>query len=115
MPVRSWQRPAFDRCPGACDLLNRVLDDRFVKDEIIGGVEYEGRHPDLRGVDRRELVGFAEVEKMIGIRDASACSRRLIEEVFDLELVRECFGWILAVLCRCGSERLTRPLPAVGL
>ena len=39
MAVRSGQRPAFDRCPGGCNLLDRVLHDRFVEDEIIGGVE----------------------------------------------------------------------------
>jgi hypothetical protein len=22
----------------------------------------------------------------------------------DIEFIRECFGWILAVLCRCGSR-----------
>ena len=115
MAVRSGQRPAFDRCPGGCNLLDRVLHDRFVEDEIIGGVEYERRHLDLRRVDRRDLVGFAEVKKVIGIRDDSASSRRLIEEAFDLELIRECFGGILAFVRRCRSESLARPLPAVGL
>ena len=52
----------------ACNLLDRVLYDWFVEDEIIGGVEHERRHLELRGVDRRELGGFAEVEKMIGVR-----------------------------------------------
>ena len=64
----------------------RVLHDWFVEDEIIGGVQHERRHLYLRGIDRRDLVGFAEVEKVIGIRDDSASSRRLIEEGFDLEL-----------------------------
>ena len=52
---------------------------------------------------------------MIGISDDSARSRRLIEEGFDLEFIRECFSWILAILRRCGSESLTCPLPAVRL
>ena len=84
MAVRSAERPAFDRCSGSCNPFDRVLHDRFVEDEIIGGVEYERRHLDLRRVDRRGLVRFAEVKEVIRVRDDSASSRRLIEEAFDL-------------------------------
>jgi len=115
MAIRSLQSPAFHRCPGTCNLLDRILNDWLVKDKIVGRVEHQRRHLDLRGIDRCELGSFAEVQEMIGIRDGSACSRRLIEEPFDLEFVREYCRGVLAVLCRRGSESLPRPLPAVGL
>ena len=77
MAVWSRQSPTLDRCPGGCDLLNRVLHDWFVEDEIIRGVEYERRRLDLRGVARRTLLWLiscsdylVRIERLLGSEHA---------------------------------------------
>jgi len=67
--------------------LDRFPDDWLVEDEIIGRVEREHGHLDLRGVNSSELNGLAEIKKMIGVSEGGACYCCLIKECINLEFI----------------------------
>src|SRR5262249_45425239 len=70
--VRPDQRGAFGRTARSANFFQGLADDRLVKDDVVRREKDKRRRLDFCRIDGGELVGFAQIEKMIGIGHGGA-------------------------------------------
>jgi len=51
-----------------------IVYDQFVEYQIIGRVKHKRRHFDVGRIDRGQLIGVAQIQKMIGVGDEGTCA-----------------------------------------